>query len=57
MLSYINKLLDLKMFKLKITQADHFVEIHIKTEPTLHTCPACNIGKSMIPSLRPMQTV
>lgn len=40
--NYINKLLDLKDVKVKkITQADHFVEIYIETEPTLHTCPAC----------------
>ena len=40
--NYINKLLDLKDVKVKkIIQADHFVEIHIETEPTLHNCPAC----------------
>ena len=40
--NYINKLLDLKDVKVKkITQSDHFVEIHIETEPTLHTCPSC----------------
>ena len=40
--NYINKLLDLKDVKVKkITQADHFIEIHIETKPTLHTCPAC----------------
>ena len=38
----INKLLNLKDVKVKkINQADRFIEIHIQTEPTLHTCPAC----------------
>ena len=38
----INKLLNLKDVKVKkIIQADHSIEIHIETEPVLHTCPAC----------------
>jgi transposase len=38
----INKLLNLKDVNVKkIIQADHSIEIHIETEPVLHTCPAC----------------
>ncbi|WP_167955637.1 transposase [Anaerosporobacter faecicola] len=45
----INKLLNLKDVKVtKILQTDHFLDIYIETEPSLHKCPACGAETKLI---------